>query len=149
MSSLSSEQLAAVRSLAAGKSQQQTAVALRITKRTVQRWTKIPEFTQAVRDGKDIALEATLKATADDIKAKIERLIPKAITVLETTLDDAKARGADRLRAADIVGKWAGLYQTPPKPESQQPAEETLKDYLAFLAAKNGNGTNSPNRSIL
>lgn len=86
-----------------------------------------------------MALETTVEATADDIKAKIEQLVPKAIATLETTLSDAKARAADKLRAADIIGKWAGLYQAPLKPDPQLTAEATLKQYLNALEKTNGN----------
>lgn len=141
MSSLSSEQLAAVRLIATGKSQQEAAQALGVAKRTVQRWAKIPEFATAVADARNMALEATVEATAGDLKANIERLIPKAIAVLEATLDDGEARGADRLRAADIVGKWAGLYQAKLLPDQQGNAEQNLKGYLAYLETTNGNGS--------
>ncbi len=139
MSPLNTDQLAAVKLIAQGKSQQETAQTLGVAKRTIQRWAKKPEFAQAVADARTMALEVTVEATAGDIKAKIEQLVPKAIATLETTLGDTKARAADKLRAVDIVGKWAGLYQVPLKSDPQVTAEATLKKYLSALEKTNGN----------
>lgn len=140
MSSLTTEQLQAIKMLANGDSHPQIAAALGVSTKTIQRWLKKPEFTQALTDVQVRTLEQTVEAATNDISEKIQRLVPKAIKTLETYLDDPKARGSDRLRAAQILGNWAGLNQ--PQIQPERSAEQNLKDYLTYLAANN-NGANN------
>jgi len=144
MSSLTPKHLQAVSWLAQGKTHAEVASELGIATKTVQRWSKQPEFTQAVSDVQSRAVEVAVEETAQDIAGKIERLVPKAIAVLDQYLSDMTARGSDRLRAVHIIGTWAGLSQAQAKPEDTV-AETQFKDYLTYLSIKNGqtngNGT--------
>ncbi len=126
--------------LANGGSHPQVAEALGISTKTIQRWLKKPEFAQALADVQVKTVEKAVEAVATDISGQIQRLVPKAIKTLETYLDDPKARGSDRLRAAQILGNWAGLNQ--PQIQPEQSAEQNLKDYLTYLAVNN-NGANN------
>jgi len=149
MSSLTPQQLQAVSMLANGKNHVEIALELGITTKTVQRWIKKPEFAQAVADVQLKAIEKTVERTSEEIARHsqeiIQRLVPKALKVINDYLSDSSAKGSDRLRAVHIVGSWAGLnQQTQVKPE--QSAEQNLKDYLSYLEAnKNGANSNASN----
>lgn len=140
LSSLTPQQLQAIEMLANSESHAQIAQVLGISTKTIQRWLKKPKFTQALADVQLRTVEKAVEAVAEDISGQIQRLVPKAIKTLETYLDDPKARGSDRLRAAQILGNWAGLNQ--PQIQPERSAEQNLKDYLTYLAANN-NGANN------
>jgi hypothetical protein len=140
MSGLTSQQLEAVGLLAKGKTHAETAAALGIVTKTIQRWSKREDFKQAIADVHQQATDKTVERTACDIAEELETLLPEAFNVLRAYLTDTKAKGSDRLRAVHIIGNWAGLNQSQPKQEQTRP-EENLKDYLQFLSSKNGNGS--------
>lgn len=151
MSTLTPEQLQAVQMLANGKTHAEIGSELGITTKTMQRWTKKPEFNQALADVQFRTVEKTIERTSEDIAQQsqevIQRLVPRALKVLNEYLGDQNAKGSDRLRACHIIGSWAGLNQAPPKPETE--AETQLKDYLTYLSTKNGNPNGSnPHQSI-
>lgn len=132
--------------LANGDSHPRIAADLGVSTKTIQRWLKKPEFAQALTDVQVRTLEQAVEAAAEDISGQLQRLVPKAIKTLETYLDDPKARGSDRLRAAQILGNWAGLNQVLAVKTTEQPAEQNLKDYLNYLASiKNGNHKSADN----
>lgn len=142
------KQLQAVSLLGKGKTHAEIASLLGISTKTVQRWTKMLDFAQAVVDVHSRSVEKTVEKTAEDISRHsqevIQRLVPKALMVIHEYLSDPSAKGSDRLRACHILGSWAGLNQVQVKPE--QPAEQNLKDYLTYLAAnKNGANGNASN----
>lgn len=145
MSSLTPKQLQAVNLLAKGKTQIEIASLLGISTKTVQRWTRKPEFIQAIADVQSRAVEKTIEKTAEDISRHsqevIQRLVPKALMVIHEYLNNSSAKGSDRLRAVHIIGSWAGLNQAQVKQETE--AETQLKDYLSYLASKNGNNSST------
>jgi predicted transcriptional regulator len=148
MSNLTSQQLQAVSLLASGKSKVEVASMLGISTKTVQRWTKIPEFTQAVTDVHSRSVQKVVEKTSEDISRQsqevIQRLVPKALMVIHEYLTDPSAKASDRLKACHIIGSWAGLNQA--QVHREQPAEQNLKDYLSYLAAnKNGASGNASN----
>lgn len=138
MSGLSPKQLQAVVGIAKGLNSSAIAKEIAVTERTVQRWQKLPQFLEAVSEIQERSTTKVIVEVSDDISTQIKHLIPKAINVLESYIDNPEARGADRLRACHILGSWAGLNQ-PQKQEPQNPPEENLKNYLNFLASTNGN----------
>lgn len=144
MSSLTPKQLQAVSLLAKGKTKVEIASELGISTKTVQRWTKQLGFAQAVSDVQSSAVRQTVERTAEDIARQsqevIERLVPKALMVIHEYLNNSSAKGSDRLRAVHIIGSWAGLNQSQVKSDVSQP-ETQLKDYLNYLATKNGNSS--------
>lgn len=138
MSSLTPQQLEALSLLSSGFTQAETAQKLGISVRTVQRWARIPEFAEALEDVKRKAAEKTVEATAENINAHVQKLLPKAIRTLEEILDDDEARNNDKLRASEILGRWGGLAQ-PQQQQQQSPAEESLKSYLTYLRTVKAN----------
>lgn len=138
VSALTPQQLEAFSLLSSGFTQLETAQKIGVSERSIQRWVKIPEFAEALKDAGQKATQITVEATAENINSHIQKLIPKAIRALEDILDNDEARNSDKLRASEILGRWAGLAQ--PQQQQQAPAEENLKSYLAYLANINSNG---------
>lgn len=138
MSGLSPKQLEAVSEIAKGLTPSAIGKSLGVSERTVQRWSKLPEFVDAVNEIRERSTTKVIVEVSDDISARIQSLIPKAIDTLQSYIENPEARGSDRLRACHIIGSWAGLNQSQ-KQEPQNPPEETLKSYLNYLASTNGN----------
>jgi len=146
MSAFSPEQLQAIQLLANNATHVEVARLLKVSTKTIQRWSKKADFIKALESVQDLALEKTIETSAEDISSRIQNLVPKALTVLEHYIEDSESRGSDRLRACHIVGSWAGLNQSRPQEAQQSGAEETLKGYLQYLAhGKNGSSSTNNN----
>jgi hypothetical protein len=121
--SLTKEQLKALAMFSEGLTSNEIATRLKVSVRTIQRWQKLPEFIKAVTDIHQKATQTTVETTASNISNRIQSLLPKALNCIESLLDDPDARAADKLRACNLVGSWAGLTQqkTMPSPQPEQP----------------------------
>lgn len=146
MSGLSPNQLEAVSGIAKGLTPSAIGKSLGVSERTVQRWLKLPEFVNAVNEIRERSTTKVIVEVSDDISARIQSLIPKALTTLEAYIENPEARGSDRLRACHIIGSWAGLNQ-PQKQEPQNPPEENLKSYLNYLATSTSGNSQSTHYS--
>ena len=142
---ITAKQMKAIAMLAEGQQPVEVALALKVSRRTVERWLDKPDFRSLVEQSKAKAMELLSQEIFEKCRNVLNRGLPKSISRVISALDHPDAR--IQIRAAEAVCKWSGFYQpqSQAKPESQQPAEENLKDYLAFLAAKNSNGTYSSN----
>ena len=60
----------------------------------------------------------------------IEKMIPDALMVVQDLLCDDRHKPADRIRAAQLVGKWYGLEE---RDKGTSDNEVDLKDYLNSL----------------
>jgi hypothetical protein len=136
--SLSDQQTKAIQILSRGGSQDEAARAANVSRRTIIRWLKLPSF----KEGLGATSNNRIKKIVEVIKQKedleIENLVPKALQKVREILEDNDSRKSDQLRAAELIGKWAGLGQNIVQPETM-PAEENLKGYLNYLVQKNGN----------
>lgn len=144
---LSPEQLKALSMFAEGASSSEIATALKVSQRSVQRWQKLPEFVKAVGDIHAKATASTIDTTAANISNRIQKLLPKALDVLEGYLEDTEARACDRLRACHLIGSWAGLTQqkqsnTSPSPSDQPQSTTGLSDELVEQIRKQVLGIN-------
>lgn len=137
---MTEQQTEAIRLLAKGLTNAEVAKQLGIAERTIYRWYKNAEFTSALEQTKSSVVAAVLESAVEDINAEIKKLLPLAVQTLQDVLTDSEKRVSDRLRAADIVGRWNGLT-TPQQQKESQVTPDTLHDYLKFLAGKNGNAT--------
>ena len=142
MSGLTPKQLEAISLLSSGFTQAETARQPNVSERTIHRWMKITAFLEALENTKRKATEKTVEATAENINAHVQKLLPKAIRTLEEILEDDEARNNDKLRASEILGRWGGLGQQ--QQQQQSPAEDNLKNYLVYLAT-NANSHSSAN----
>jgi hypothetical protein len=145
---LSNQQLKALEVLSKRGTYQEAASAAKVSRRTVIRWTKIPEFKEQLGNFSKARIKAASEIIQDQGKIEIEDLVPKALAKVRDILEDSDSRRSDQLRAAEIIGKWAGLGQVQVQPETS-PAEENLKGYLNYLASTNGNGKHGSTASNL
>lgn len=144
MSGLTPKQLEAVSGIAKGLTPNAIGKLIGCSERTIQRWLKLPQFIEALNEIQERSTAQVIVEVSEDVAARIQTLIPKAIDTLQSYIENPEARGADRLRACHILGNWAGLNQ-PQKQEPQNPPEENLKNYLNFLASTNGTQEKSTN----
>lgn len=146
---LSDQQLKALEILSRNGTQDQAAKAANVSRRTVIRWTKLPEFKEGLGATSTNRVKKTVEVIKQKEELEIEDLVPKALQKVRDILEDDEARKSDQLRAAELIGKWAGLGQTLVQPETT-PAEENLKGYLDYLVStnpKNGNNHHASNNN--
>jgi len=136
------KELIVIARLAEGHTHPRIAEEVKVSLRTVERWRQKPEIVAEVEK----ARAKTLESIATRCQEQITRMVPLALNVVSSILKDSEARPSDKLRAADIVGKWAGLSQVAIASTNQKPPETQLQDYLAYLSSKNG-GTNGTSTS--
>lgn len=137
---MTEQQTEAIRLLAKGLANAEVAKQLGIAERTIYRWYKNAEFTSALEQAKSSVVAAVVESAAEDVNAEIKKLLPLAIKTLQDVLTDSEKRVSDRLRAADIVGRWSGI-STPQQQKESQVSPDGIQDFLKFLAVKNGNVT--------
>ncbi len=134
---LTEKQLKAVEMTISGTRPEDIGKVLGVSRRTIYRWLDLPDFKEAVNQIQERSTAKLIVQISDDISSRLQSIIPKAISTLESYIENPEARGSDRLRACHIVGSWAGLNQ-PQKQEPQNSPEESLKSYLTYLATSNG-----------
>lgn len=146
---LSDQQLKALQILSKNGTQDEAARAANVSRRTIIRWTKLPEFKEGLGATSKNRIQKSVEIIKQKEDLEIEDLVPKALQKVRDILEDNEARKSDQLRAAELIGKWAGLGQTVVQPETT-PAEENLKGYLNYLSStnpKNGNNYQSSNNN--
>lgn len=136
---LTPRQLKAIGLLAQGLPHHEVARQSGVSQRTVERWATRPDIKEAVQDARSKAVEKMGEEIFERCREGLVRGLPKSVTRVLAALDHPDAR--IQIKAAELVSKWSGFYQptAPTKPEPQSQPEETMKDYLQFLATKNGN----------
>jgi hypothetical protein len=116
-----------VRALANGKTQVEAAHEAGVSSRSVQRWILNPEIQLRIvalqQELKAIKNPATLNQTQEtsytcqeseeDITLRIKILAPKALSCLETIIDNVEARSGDRIQAAKLILSQWERTQTP------------------------------------
>ncbi len=126
---LSPEQLKALELLANGQNQTSVANQIGVTRRTVVRWMKNPEFNQAltglgsnqfvvnpdVLESEDAIEPEIIKPQKSQlsIRERLNSLIPAIIDTTEGILKDPDTRTSDRLKSAAMLAKWSGLEDRP------------------------------------
>jgi transcriptional regulator with XRE-family HTH domain len=109
-------QIRAAQLLARGLSQGETATQLGISRRTISRWLCKEEFRNlsfgllnSVSPEK-VKPEILSRHTDDENEhSDLNSLVPLAIKTLRDILIDQDSRKVDKLRAATLLGEWAGL----------------------------------------
>jgi transcriptional regulator with XRE-family HTH domain len=110
-------QIEAAKLLAQGKTQEQAAAAAGVTRRTISRWLRIPDFAQIVRTGSEVgkaealeeAIEVVTAAVAQEEQISIEQLWTAALKTVRDILENSESRNLDKLRAAELVARWIEL----------------------------------------
>jgi hypothetical protein len=118
--SLEPTQLKAAKLLAKGYSQTETAQSIGVSRRTVVRWLTQPEFKNlcfglsgeaqpVVKSVNPIDLESQVQVGIKSNNLTVEDLVGDALQAVQDVLTNPEARPVDRLKAASLVGEWAGL----------------------------------------
>jgi transcriptional regulator with XRE-family HTH domain len=130
---MDSRQQEAAKLLAQGKTQEQVARDIGVTRRTISRWLQVPQFSRLARppvlevriDEESIAtvqasvaevaeeaiatMQASVTEVAEEEKISIANLWHTALKTVRDILEDPDSRNLDRLRAAELVTKWIEL----------------------------------------
>ena len=110
MSALTTQQLEAVAELARGVSLPEIAKKLKISTRTLQRWTKVPEFIAARNDIQNKVCHKVKADVVDElasISSRLENLASKSLDCLGEIIDNPEARTSDRVQAAKVlISNW-------------------------------------------
>lgn len=143
--SFSDSQLIALKVLSKKGTYKEAAVAAGVNVRTINRWVKLEEFQEALGRKTEKRLEL-IQDVVKISELQISDLVPKALIAVREILENPDSRSTDRLKASELVGKWAGLGQANLQLE-KTPAEESLKNYLNYLASTENGTTKSSIKS--
>lgn len=109
-------QIRAAQLLAGGLTKQEVATQLGLSRRTITRWCATEEF-------RNLSFGLLNSTSPEKVKSEIpschtddenqeddlNSLVPLAIKTLRDILSDPDSRKVDKLRAATLLGEWAGL----------------------------------------
>jgi transcriptional regulator with XRE-family HTH domain len=115
--SLSPPQIKAAELLAKGHSQQEVGDAVGVSRRTILRWLKQEDFKnlsfgllgRSVQPPQLVQRPSERRRQSGSLTA--QDLVQGALLAVQDILSDQEARNCDRLKAAALVGDWAGLSQ--------------------------------------
>lgn len=91
----------AVTLLVRGATRAETATAVGVDRRTVDRWCALPAFAAELADAR--------REVIDGATRRLEALVTDALTALETIIGDATAPPATRVRCIEIVLHRCGI----------------------------------------
>jgi len=80
---MSPKQIEAIKLLARGSTQEEVANAIRVAKKTIQRWVKIPEFSQAILDLQAATLNKIISKTSDAVSDDLSEISRQHFESLE------------------------------------------------------------------
>ncbi len=110
---LTPAQIKAAKLLGQGYSQQDAAVAIGVTRRTIGRWQKQEDFRHLcfglIHRAPQSTPQRASERSSQPETLKVEDLIPDALKAVQEILQDPDCRNCDRLKAASLVGEWSGL----------------------------------------
>ncbi|MGB3640562.1 MAG: helix-turn-helix domain-containing protein [Rivularia sp. (in: cyanobacteria)] len=133
--SLGEEKLKAVALLATGKTKVETAKELGVHRKTIENWSKSPDFQKALMDTQDEIVEKAIEETSLTISEQVQALLPDAFKVLADIVKNPDSRNADKLKAVQLLGKWSGLEDRK-QPEQSNPQMD-FADYLKQKTSTN------------
>ena len=128
-----------------GQNHTDIAKVLKVDRRTLIRWSKLPQVQGTIAESNSAAQKGIAenqqqqyKAIAKSAQAQtveiVERLLPAAVKTVAQILTNQDSKDCDKLRAAELLSKWGGLGQTANQP--QQTSEQVLNLYLANLSSQ-------------
>lgn len=140
------QQVKAAQALASGLSQSKAAKEANVTRITVIRWLKNPEFARKVDDLRGKAEKASDSAFVQVTKEVAKKQVKAAggitsndlIELLAKVARDEECRVADRIKATEVLGRWLGLgesksYQQPPAVPSKPFGSAEMSHRLDIL----------------
>lgn len=129
------KKLQAIRLLASGKTMKEVAKQLEVHEKTVQYWCKQDDFKKSLEDIKAQVIDQTIETSAQSINEQVQALLPDAFKVLSDIVKNPDSRNADKLKAIQLVGKWAGM-EDKKQPEQSHP-EMDFANYIKEKANTN------------
>jgi hypothetical protein len=113
---LTPKQLRCIELLTSGVKHTDIARELNIHHRTIKRWLKLDEFTEALEGVSYRPVPVSSVEVVNSHQARrdrLERLLDKALDTLEDCLDNPDAKPSDKIRSAQIIGDWHGIAKLP------------------------------------
>lgn len=143
---LTKQQAEYVAMVSQGQNHTDIAKVLGVDRRTLIRWSKLPQVQAAIAESNAAATRGIAKNQEKQYEgiAKsaqlatteiVERLLPAAVTVVGRILANSESRDGDRLKAAELITRWGGLEKA--ANQSQQTAEQIMNLYVSNLAQNN------------
>lgn len=144
--SLTPQQAKYVAMVCQGHSHSDIAKSLGVARKTIIRWSKLPQIQSAIEEAnagshRGIAeaqqerYKEIAKSTTTESMQLVEKFLPTSIKVVVSIMGKPDAKDADKIRAAELIAKWGGLGQIANQP--QQSAEQNFHLYVAALENKN------------
>jgi transposase len=132
---LSPQQIRAAELLAKGHSQQAVGESVGVTRRTILRWLKQEDFKNL---SYGLVGRASPSPQPQPSQPQRERrqqkssltpqdLVEDALSAVQNILIDPEARVSDKLKAASLVGDWAGLSMKKPPMHEMEGLEAMIK----------------------
>jgi hypothetical protein len=117
--SLSPQQIRAAELLSQGHSHQEVGDAVKVSRRTILRWLKQNDFKnlsyglvgRAVQAPQPVQAPQRSSERQSGSNLTVSDLIPDALLAVRDILQNPESRSCDRIKAASLVGQWAGLGQ--------------------------------------
>ena len=109
---LSFSQKQAASALARKLPLKEVAESLNVSSRTIQRWSKTPDFLAELRRlEQEIAteIETANRSESVAVAVRVPMLLSKAVKRLEEIIENPDSRSSDILRVCQLLGKWNGL----------------------------------------
>jgi hypothetical protein len=118
--SLTPPQIRAAELLAKGHSQQSVGDQVGVSRRTILRWLKQEDFrnlsfglvgrvSQSPQPAQPQPHQRSSQTHRQSGSLRVEDLVPDVLETLHEILTNPEARTCDRLKAAALIGEWAGL----------------------------------------
>jgi len=128
-----------------GQTHSDIAKSLGVARKTIIRWSKLPQIQVAIEEAnagshrgiaqaQEERYKEIAKSTSQQTMELIEKYTPAAIKTVVIILGKNDAKDSDKLRAAELLTKWAGIGQVANQP--QQSAEQNFHLYVAALENK-------------
>lgn len=131
---LTPPQIKAAEMLAKGHSQQATGEAVGVSRRTILRWLKQEDFKNLSYGLVGRAVQSPQPSPQRFPERRRqsgsltpEDLIEDALSAVQSILIDPEVRTCDRLKAASLIGEWAGLSHRKPPMHEMEGLEAMIK----------------------
>jgi transposase len=125
---LSPQQIRAAELLSQGHSHQEVGNAVKVSRRTILRWLKEEDFKnlsyglvgRASQPQPQPSQRSSERCRQSGSRLTPQDLVEDALSAVQSILIDPEARVSDKLKAASLVGDWAGLsLKKPPMHEME------------------------------
>lgn len=126
---LTPQQVKAVQLLAKGRSQQEVADMVGVSRRTVSRWLQSPEFKNLSFGLVNQPQPQPQPQPNRERRGTLtpQDLVEDVLRAIQDILTNPDSRSCDRLKAAALIGDWAGLSQRKPPMHEMEGLEAMIR----------------------